>query len=42
MDKEAEPKGKTHIVFADVREVDDLKKLGYEQELARVSVEASL
>ncbi|EIW60115.1 amino acid transporter [Trametes versicolor FP-101664 SS1] len=35
MDKEAKPRGKSHIVFADVREVDDLKKLGYEQELAR-------
>ncbi|OJT09134.1 Polyamine transporter TPO5 [Trametes pubescens] len=36
MDVEGEPKGKNSLVFADVREVDDLKKLGYEQELARI------
>lgn len=42
MDKEAKPKSKTHLVFADVREVDDLKKLGYEQELARVSAKEGL
>lgn len=42
MGKEGDSKGKSHLVFADVREVDDLKKLGYKQELARVSAESSL